>query len=77
MTDVWQLENEQQTDASEDLNIIAECAYSGNKEDQGYLKTLWPECNWQTIKKRLATEGSIWYVWWMDGVNQHILNTQD
>lgn len=77
MADVWQLENDQQIAASEDLSIIAKGAVTKHHRiAQNYLKTLWPECSWKTIKERLVTEGSVWYVWWMDGVNQHILNTQ-
>lgn len=31
---------------------------------------------WQSVKTKLETEGSVWYVWWMDGVRQHIVNYQ-
>ena len=73
MTDVWQLENQEQIAASEDLNIIIELALAGNRKFQNYLKRLWGD-SWQTIKERINTEGSVWYVWYMDGVNQHIAN---
>lgn len=73
MTAVWQLENQKQIVASEDLNIIIELALAGNRKLQKYLKKLWGD-TWQTIKKRVNTEGSVWYVWYMDGVNQHIAN---
>lgn len=76
ISDVWQLENEQQIAASEDLNVFIMQALNGKRSSLNYLKTLWPECSWQTIKDRLNTEGSVWYVWWMDGVNQHIINNQ-
>ena len=74
MTDIWQLENDQQIAASEDLNDIISCALDGEQYSIDYLKSLWPECNWQTIKKRVNVEGSVWCVWYMDGVNQHITN---
>ena len=73
LTDVWQLENSQEIVASEDLNIIIEIALAGNRKLQNYLKRLWGD-SWQTIKKRVNTEGSVWYVWYMDGVNQHAIN---
>jgi len=74
MTDVWQLEDDQQIAASEDLNDIIDCAMDDEQYSIDYLKSLWPECSWQTIKKRINTESSVWYVWYMDGVNQHIAN---
>ena len=37
MNDVWQLENEQQIAASEDLNIIIEIALAGHRKSQNYL----------------------------------------
>jgi len=76
MNNIWQLENEQQIAASEDLNILIMQALNGKRSSLNYLKTLWPDCNWQTIKDRLNTEGSVWYVWWTDGVNQHLINIQ-
>jgi len=74
MSSVWILENEQQQAGAEDLSRISEFALAGHQKSQNYLKKLWPECTWQTIKERLMIEGSVWYVWWMDGVNQHLLN---
>lgn len=74
MNNVWQLENQKQIDASDDLNILITQALNGKRSSLNYLKTLWPECNWQEIKNKLNTEGSVWYVWYMDGVNQHIAN---
>ena len=74
MDTVWQLENEQQIAASEDLSCIVQDAKAGFIQQRDYLKSLWLECSWKTIKERLNTEGSVWYVWWMDGVNQHIIN---
>lgn len=74
ISDVWKLESEAQDFASEDLSHYAELAIGGCRKAQNYLKKLWPECNWQTIKERITEEGSIWYVFWMDGVNQHLTN---
>jgi len=74
MIDIWQLEDDQQIKASEDLNDIIDWAMDGERYSINYLKSLWPKCSWQTIKERINTEGSVWYVWYMDGVNQHLIN---
>lgn len=75
MNDVWCLENEAQIAASEDLSMITDFAIRGHRKSQNYLKRLWDE-KWPHIKEKLETEGSVWYVWWMDGVNQHLLNQE-
>lgn len=74
ITDVWCLESEQQIAASGDLSRISDFAIAGHRKSQNYLKKLWDE-KWPGIKEKLLSEGSVWYVWWMDGVNQHIANT--
>jgi len=74
MTDVWRLENNRQIKAIEDLSNIIDWAMDGERYSINYLKSLWPECSWQTIKKRINTEDSVWYVWYMDGVNRHLIN---
>lgn len=66
------LESNSEQIAADELNLIANEALIGNRKAQNYLKKLWPECNWTTIKERLQTEGSVWYVWWMDGVRQYL-----
>ena len=76
LTDVWTLETPDEEQASELLNIIIEQAINDRRVScRNYLKKLWPECTWQTIKSRLIVEGSAWYVFYMDGVRQHMLNT--
>jgi len=76
MDNVIKLETVEQDCASDELSLIAEFACNGHRISQNYLKKLWPECSWSTIKDRLNAEGSVWYVWWMDGVNQHLLNVE-
>jgi len=71
------LESEEQNAASDDLSVIAENAVGGHCKSQNYLKKLWPECSWSTIKERIMVEGSAWYVFWMDGVNQHLANIKN
>lgn len=73
LTDVWTLETPTEEIASDSLNSIAEQAYNSDRKSQNYLKKLWNK-SWQSIKAKLEVEGSAWYVWWMDGVRQHLLN---
>lgn len=42
-----------------------------------YLKSLWQGESWERIKMKLGTEGSVWYVWWMGGVRQHLQNLRN
>ena len=77
MSDIWCLETDKQQFASEHLSSIANIAITGDRKAQNYLKKLWPECSWQTIKERIMVEESTWYVFWIDGVNQHLVNLQD
>jgi len=74
MDNVWELETKEEKAASEYLGMIAECACAGNRKDQNYLRKLWDGESWQSIKEKLQSEGSIWYVWWMDGVRMHLKN---
>ena len=66
------MQNEE--DASLDLTLLAGRAlkFEGVCE-RAYLKKLWGE-PWLSIKAKLQVEGSCWYVWWMDGVRQHLAN---
>ena len=75
MSDVWILESSQEQHASEDLNFIIEEAlkFKGTSQ-RAYLRKLWDGESWQSIKKKVLTEGSAWYVWYMDGVRQHLIN---
>lgn len=75
LTDVWKLETPDEECAIEDLNYIIDNAmkFEGSKE-RAYLRKLWDGEPWQSIKEKLYTEGSAWYVWYMDGVRQHLIN---
>lgn len=70
MGDVWQLESDSQEIASEELAIISQQALSGDESSRQILVDLWDGESWESIEKKLNTEGSVWYVWWMDGVNK-------
>ena len=76
LTDVWKLETESQDIASESLSIICEEALNGSKPAISYLIDIWDGEEWESIKSKLQTEGSDWYVWWMDGVNNHLANVE-
>ena len=73
--DVWVLESPSEELASEDLSVVVGNAmkFSGVSE-RAYLRKLWDGESWQSIKRKAQTEGSVWYVWWMDGVRQHLNN---
>ena len=73
--DVWKLESLAQDEAAEDLcRIVDEAMTFKGTTARAYLRKLWGGESWQSIKRKLQTEGSVWYVWWVDGVNQHLSN---
>jgi len=73
--DVWTLETPNEELAAENLNMIVSAALDGHSASaRNYLRKLWDNESWESIKKKLLTEGSAWYVWWMDGVRQHATN---
>lgn len=41
-------------------------------EEINSIRQLWDNESWNSILKKFNTEGSVWYVWWMDGVNNFI-----
>jgi hypothetical protein len=67
--DVWQLETPLEEQASESLSLISGEALKGDRKAQNFLKKIFEE-KWKYIKPKLETEGSVWYVWWMDGVHK-------
>jgi hypothetical protein len=72
--DVWSLESSDEALASELLTDVVGDALGGSRKAQNYLRKLWDGEPWPSIKKKLKAEGSTWYVWWMDGVRQHLRN---
>ena len=75
--DVWNFNNSDQDFASDDLSRIVEKAIKGNTGYRKYLRKLWDNESWESIKKRAMTEGSTWIVWWQDGVNAHMRNMSE
>lgn len=83
LTDVWKLETPSQDVASDDLNGMIDFVYNTKynfgyrMSNIGYLRHLWNDESWKSIKSKLETEGSAWYVWWMDGVNHHLCHLME
>jgi len=69
--DVWSLESEIEETASKIIRNKYDNALLGRTRARNILKSCF-ESDWQTIKERFETEGSVWYVWYMDGVRKFI-----
>ena len=76
LTDVWALETPDEEAAANDLCGIVNAALNKDKWAREYLQRLWDGESWKSIKAKLEVEGSTWYVWWMDGVREH-MRSQD
>jgi hypothetical protein len=86
ISDVWKLETNDEDWASDNLNCIIACAldedglqgkaftFGDRMNAIKYLRKLWDGESWESIKAKLQTEGSVWYVWYMDGVRTHLRN---
>tara|TARA_B110000503_G_C6908416_1_gene313634 strand:+ start:283 stop:522 length:240 start_codon:yes stop_codon:yes gene_type:complete len=70
-SDVWKLESEDQEQACNTINYLYERARAGQVYPRNVLKRVFGD-NWDTIKERMETGGSCWYVWYMDGVNNYL-----
>jgi hypothetical protein len=50
---------------------------SGDRKCQNLLRKMWDNESWTSIKEKLNDiydqGGSIWQVWWMDGVNAFMI----
>jgi hypothetical protein len=72
MGDVWKLEGLDDDYAWEDLQgIIDKAVTFHGVHERSYLRKLWDNESWKSVKEKLYSEGSTWYVWWMDGVRAH------
>lgn len=74
LTDVWELETPDEKAAEADLRDIVDAAFEGDTTAQEYLRLLWTNESWESIKAKLETESSAWYVWYMYGIRQHLKN---
>lgn len=68
---IIKLETNEQEEGCHAINYLYEQARAGKVYPRNVLKRVYGD-NWQTIKERMETEGSVWYVWYMDGVNKLI-----
>ena len=68
------LETQMQKQACDIINhLFLQATEQRSTRAKNILKKCY-ETDWQTIKKRFNTDGSIWYVWYIDGVNSFIIN---
>lgn len=68
--EVWELETPSEKVISDKLSYLCEKALKGDRKVINFLRKVWDGESWQSIKSKLLTEGSDWYVWWMDGVRK-------
>ncbi len=68
-SDIIVLETPVQLDYSYELSLMIEMAVDLNDEKLiQYIQNLWDNEPWESILRKFNTEGSVWYVWYMDGV---------
>ena len=65
------LETPDQEQACDYINQLYDQARGGSTSSLNTIKTIYQD-DWKTIKQRMECEGSIWYVWYMDGVNKFL-----
>lgn len=66
---IIQLETSSEEVAAEHLSsLINEAIERPNEHLITFIRSLWDNEPWEQILKKFNTEGSTWYVWWMDGV---------
>ena len=65
---IIQLETQDEMFACDVINSLYEQARAGKVSARNKLKKLYDD-DWDTIKERMEVEGSVWYVWFMDGVS--------
>lgn len=66
---IIQLETPSEEVAIEQLAaLITEAIENPNEHLIAFLRGLWDNEPWESIVKKFSSEGSTWYVWWLDGV---------
>jgi len=71
---IIKLETDLQDQACNEINHLYDLAIA-NGGGSVYARNVIKKCyddSWNEIKKKMETEGSVWYVWYMDGVNRYI-----
>jgi len=72
--DVWSFETGTEEIACDIVNnLYLQGLKRGGTKERNILKDCFGD-DWQTIKERFETEGSVWYVWYMDGVRKFIFD---
>jgi hypothetical protein len=70
---IIQLENEEEIKYSNSLATWIEATIeSPDPKSIKGICSLWDDESWEEIVERFNTEGSTWYVWWMDGVRAYM-----
>lgn len=69
-SNVWKLESPEEEVWSDELSLVCDEAIGGDEEARSVLRGIWDNESWESIEEKLKTEGSVWYVWWMDGVRE-------
>jgi hypothetical protein len=68
MDDIIKLESDEEEVCSAQLSDLIERAKAGDDNLVPFIRSLWDGESFEDIVEKVETEGSTWYVWWMDGV---------
>jgi hypothetical protein len=72
MGDVWNFSDQERDAASDRLGEMIQTARSNNDPSlRNYLEKILGD-KWETILNHVDTEGSVWVVWWEDGISKFI-----
>jgi hypothetical protein len=74
---IWKLESQKQDMYAYLLSekILAAMG-SHMANERKAIRRLWGNEKWASIVKKFQTEGSVWYAWWMDGVNAFLVQQE-
>lgn len=53
--------------------MIESAIESKDQNEIDEIRSFWDHEEWQDILDKYGTEGSVWYVWWWDGVRAYML----
>lgn len=75
---IIQLENDDESYASDVLSDMIEKARDDRRKRlRQFICSFWDNESWESIIEKAETEGSVWYVWWMDGVRELMKNFEN
>ncbi len=49
--------------------LISDAMESKDEKSIAFIRSLWDDEPWEDIVEKFGTEGSVWVVWWADGIN--------